>query len=437
MSIALPKFRRRLNRSRASVIVGRLLTTCTLFVATGGYASPSTPPIPVDNNTLGGKVLCGYQGWFRCPGDATGKGWIHWSRDAKRLTPETVTFEMWPDMREYGPDEHFKTTGFTYPNREPATLFSSDNADTVLRHFRWMQDEGIDGIWLQQFAVELPGGPGESLYPSRARIIDHVRAAAAKTGRVWALTYDLTSMPADRVHDAVVNHWKRMVDEKRIDDRYVREQGLPVVEIWGIYPNQPQYPLTPETAIKLFDFFRTPGPYAAYVVGGGDWNWRKTFTPEWRNAMKKMHAWMPWNVANYRTDSQGIRHASTHHWAEDKKACEEAGVTWIPVVYPGFSWANLQKVRGGTNTSILRRGGAFLWDQFVTTAELKPKSVFVAMFDEVDEATAIFKVTSTPPTQATFLGYDGQPSDRYLQLTGEGTRLFRGVRTDRTMPPPR
>ena len=47
------------------------------------------------------------------------------------------------------------------------------------------------------------------------------------------------------------------------------------------------------------------------------------------------------------------------------------------------------------------------------------------MFDEVDEGTAIFKVTSTPPTQAHFVGYDGLPSDWYLRLVGEGDRLLR------------
>ena len=47
------------------------------------------------------------------------------------------------------------------------------------------------------------------------------------------------------------------------------------------------------------------------------------------------------------------------------------------------------------------------------------------MFDEVDEGTAIFKVTSSPPTQGRFVGYDGLPSDWYLRLTGEATRLLR------------
>jgi len=57
------------------------------------------------------------------------------------------------------------------------------------------------------------------------------------------------------------------------------------------------------------------------------------------------------------------------------------------------------------------------------------------MFDGVDEATVIFKVTNTPPTQAHFVTYDGRPSDWYLRLTGEGTCLIQGKRVNsKTIP---
>jgi hypothetical protein len=55
----------------------------------------------VNATTLRKKVLCGYQGWFRCPGDDAEGGWVHWSRDAARIAPETLTFDMWPDLAEF------------------------------------------------------------------------------------------------------------------------------------------------------------------------------------------------------------------------------------------------------------------------------------------------------------------------------------------------
>ena len=53
--------------------------------------------------------------------------------------------------------------------------------------------------------------------------------------------------------------------------------------------------------------------------------------------------------------------------------------------------------------------------------------LYVAMFDEVDEGTAIFKCTDDPPTGngGVFLSNGGLPSDFYLQLTGQAGKLIR------------
>ena len=60
---------------------------------------------------------------------------------------------------------------------------------------------------------------------------------------------------------------------------------------------------------------------------------------------------------------------------------------------------------------------------------------YVAMFDEVDEGTAIFKVTNQPPGPGRFVTLDGLPTDWYLRLTGEGTRLIRGERPNQETVP--
>ena len=73
-------------------------------------------------------------------------------------------------------------------------------------------------------------------------------------------------------------------------------------------------------------------------------------------------------------------------------------------------------------------GGEFFWRQFATAANLGVDMAYVAMFDEVDEGTAIFKVSSTPPTQAQFATYEGLPADWYLRLTGAGSKVIRGER---------
>lgn len=53
--------------------------------------------------------------------------------------------------------------------------------------------------------------------------------------------------------------------------------------------------------------------------------------------------------------------------------------------------------------------------------------IYVAMFDEIDEGTAIFKCTDNPPVsdKAKFIDMDGKPSDHYPWLTGEAARMLR------------
>ncbi len=51
------------------------------------------------------------------------------------------------------------------------------------------------------------------------------------------------------------------------------------------------------------------------------------------------------------------------------------------------------------------------------------------MFDEVDEGTAIFKVTNDVPDgegQSQFVPLEGLPSDFYLKLVGQATQMMRG-----------
>ena len=85
-------------------------------------------------------------------------------------------------------------------------------------------------------------------------------------------------------------------------------------------------------------------------------------------------------------------------------------------------------MRGGELGAIPRLKGQFLWSQFRAVKQTGAAMVYVAMFDEVDEGTAIFKCSNDPPVgkDVSFLTYEGLPTDYYLRLTGEGGRLLRG-----------
>jgi hypothetical protein len=395
-----------------------MLVAWVVFAAGGAprAAKPAAPPA-VDATSLRHKVLCGYQGWFRCPGDPAGEGWRHWSRNPAKIAPDTLTVEMWPDLSEHSADETYAAPGFTHPDGKPAHLFSSAHPRTVERHFQWMKQYGIDGVFVQRFLVNL----GK---PSFDRVLGHVRASAAETGRVYAVCYDLTDAPPGRLYDLLVGDWKRLVDERKVtrDARYLHHGGKPVLFVWGFYSDR----FGSALAHRILDFFKTDRRYGATLVGGCQWQWRAEKDAGWAKAFRRFDVISPWNVGNV-TEVGGQKHAATAHWKEDLAEAKRAGMAYLPVIYPGFGWTNL-KGKGAARATIPRLGGAFYWRQFVTAANLGMDMAYVAMFDEVDEATAVFKVSNAPPAQARFTTYEGLPADWYLRLTGEGSKVIRGER---------
>jgi hypothetical protein len=130
----------------------------------------------------------------------------------------------------------------------------------------------------------------------------------------------------------------------------------------------------------------------------------------------------------------GEKHASTGYWQDDLAEAKKTGMAYLPVIYPGFGWTNLKGMNAAKD-NLPRLGGAFYWRQFSVAADLGIDMAYAAMFDEVDEGTAIFKVSNTPPHAGRFLTYEGLPNDWYLRLTGEGTKLLRGDRPNQKAIP--
>jgi len=111
--------------------------------------------------------------------------------------------------------------------------------------------------------------------------------------------------------------------------------------------------------------------------------------------------------------------------------CRDNKVDYVPLVFPGFSWANLQN--NGLYDQFPRMRGDFLWRQVVGAKEAGATALFVAMFDEMDEGTAIFKCAETgylpiiPAEGKRFVGIErGLGTDYYLWLTGEAAKWFHG-----------
>ena len=64
-------------------------------------------------------------------------------------------------------------------------------------------------------------------------------------------------------------------------------------------------------------------------------------------------------------------------------------VDYAPLAFPGFSRRNM---KGHENSvQIPRNKGSFLWKQLSGAIKEGAEMIYVAMFDEIDEGTAIFK----------------------------------------------
>lgn len=144
----------------------------------------------------------------------------------------------------------------------------------------------------------------------------------------------------------------------------------------------------------------------------------------------------PWTVGRYRSPDEMQQHQKV--LTADQAWLEERGKSYLPVAFPGFSWQNLEKAHGreAELNVIPRRGGRFLWAQALAAKRAGARMAFIAMFDEMNEATAIFKCTNDPPVGASaFMTYEELPSDHYLWLTGRIGQLLRcEIEPTRDMP---
>ena len=381
-------------------------------------------PGRVNTATLTGKVMCGYQGWFAVPSDAINRGWYHYAMGGV-LEPGRCKFDLWPDMSDMGDDEKYAAPGFVTASGEQAYLFSSQNRTTVVRHFRWMQDYGIDGVFVQRFASEVRGA-GLTQFNN---VLESCRAGARLHGRSYAVMYDLSGLKLGQT-SSVIADWKMLVGTKKItnDPTYQRHNDKPVVAVWGIgFSDGRQYTL--QECEALVDFLKNDTTYGGCtVMVGVPTHWRTLQGDAVADSLllticKKADIVSPWFVGRPHT----LEAVSTH--AEgvvvpDLAWCTYYGREYLPVVFPGFSWHNM-KPESPMNL-IPRLKGKFLWSQYYKYIGSGATMIYQAMFDEIDEGTAIFKCTNDPPVGASmFVDYEGQPTDTYLWLAGQGGRMLR------------
>jgi glycoprotein endo-alpha-1,2-mannosidase len=204
---------------------------------------------------------------------------------------------------------------------------------------------------------------------------------------------------------------------------------MPVVGIWGVGFNNKGY--SADEIGEFVDFLKNDPKYggcAVFLGTGTDWRVDGKILKQWEPVFKASDVISPWTVGRYR-DVAGAKEYAVGKAKKDRLWCESNGLDFMPVVFPGFCWANLKKEypRENPGSFISRQDGQFLWSQYAAHTEAGATMVYQAMFDELDEGTQIYKVSDNPPNgKSQFKTYNGLPSDHYLWLTGEATKMVSG-----------
>ena len=391
-------------------------------VAQARYKHSNTTKYP----TYKGLVMAGYQGWFHLP-----KEGVIYPDESK------IRIDMWPDLAEY---EKTYPTGLKLADGSVARFFSSDDKSTVDLHFKWMKQYGVDGVFMQRF---FNAAKPEGRHRGATNVLRNALEAASKQERAIGVMYDLSGLKASGEDCSVlIEDWKYLVDSLHVTNQpgaqtYLFHNGKPLVTIWGIgFPDRP-YNIRNIGLARFIDFLKNDPLYGGCsVMLGVPTFWRELnadCNPDsyLHELIKQTDIVMPWMVQRF----SPLLHNDMDRYRDvilgDIQWCKENGVDYVPCVCPGFSWHNLSRLSFPDDVkpvgSIPRQGGRFYWQQISTAINAGATMLYIAMFDEVNEGTAIFKCTDNLPVSdiAKFAGIDGKPSDTYLWLTGEAGKMLR------------
>jgi hypothetical protein len=391
-------------------------------------SSPAQKYVPT-NNTLNGKVMFGYQGWHATPNDGSGNNvWRHYfgggSPDAKN-----ADFDVWPDMREY-PDDVTEATNMHYSDGKPAKLYSAYKYGAVDLHFKWMMEHELDGVFEQRFISDIRSRGGRRHFN---QVVRNVQTASEKYQRVYCIMYDISGAGPNWKRD-LINDWKFLVDSLHVTEgkSYLHHNGKPLLSIWGLGFDHTK-PFAPvEQVDSILDWFHKNAPkkYQATIMGGINDTWI-THGDDWKAVYNKIDIISPWSVGRYH-DWLTAYKFKQNKIIPDKAYCDAYNIAYMPVIFPGFSWYNLRHGKSPFN-QIPRNYGGFYWNQSYNVIDAGVKMIYIAMFDEIDEGTAMYKVAPTAaerPAGEKFLSLDQDgielSSDWYLQLAQATSNILRG-----------
>jgi hypothetical protein len=401
-----------------------------VLIGLAAFVAGATAQV-VDSSTMTGKFMLGYQAWHACQGDGSVLNkYVHWGHaDNAKPSTNNVIPDIWADTSEFSGGELF-AANLVLGNGQPAKAYSCYVSNTVARHFKWMRDYGVDGVMLQRFIKDVK--LDASWAALRNTNLVFTRAGAEAYGRVFCVMYDMSNDDPALVISHLQTDWTFLTSTLQVtnSNRYLRHKGKPLVAVWGLGFTGVGVP--PSDAQTIINFFKSAG---CTVMGGVPYYWRTLSNDSqtnsaWGAVYRSLDIVSPWSVGRYSTSGQADSFRGSV-LIPDLSDCQSNNIDYMPVVFPGYSAHNLG---GGTLNQISRSGGRFYWEQIYNGLSAGVPMLYGAMFDEIDEGTALYKLAptmnETPAIPATnayqffALNVDGEnlPNDWYLRLTGQATR---------------
>jgi len=370
--------------------------------------------------------MVGYQGWFTAPGDSANIGWYKYAKNHK-LNNQVAKFDLWPDTSEY---KKLYKTPIVGADGKPTYLFSSDDESTIDLHVKWMQQYGIDGAFVQRFFLSLH----DATRQHHLKVLKNMLKYGNKYNRAISVMYDLSGLSTDKDANTIIEDWKYLVDSIHITSRtgnpYLYDHGKPVVALYGAgFAGRPD---TFSQFEKIINFLKNDKNYGnCYIILGVPFYWRtlnedSTADPRLHILIKKADYIFPWAVGRVR--SSNLQKVLVIQ-QEDKLWCKKNNIGYMPLIYPGFSWKNTYNT--AKLDEISRNGGKFFLSQIQNMKAIEARNVYVAMFDEIDEGTAIFKVSKNPPQNAflKFVPLDKNlPNDYYMIQAGKLAKYLKSTK---------
>ena len=397
---------------RIVLVLIRFLLPAALAVAGDGIYSGG-----VTYESYEGLLMAGYQGWFNAPSDGADRGWYHY-RGRNGFQPGSCSIDLWPDVSEY---QKLYKTEFSYEDGTPAYLYSSRDYSTVDTHFRWMKEYGIDGVFMQRFVGEISHRSGLSHFNT---VLSNAMTAANKYNRAICVMYDLSGMSPSKGPKTLLDDVDDLAEKyhlfnHRDNPSYLYHNGKPLVAVWGIgFNDNRKYGY--DEAAEIIDGLKDRG-FSVMIGVPARWRERKVDAvddPNLHDLILKCDIVMPWFVGRY--NQQNYRRFCPLI-DKDLAWAKEHDIDYAPLAFPGFSWENM--IYPQTGSTIPRNGGSFFSMQLDYLLHAGAKMIYVAMFDEIDEGTAIYKLAKKLPKQqggSRFVPLDeGVEPDLYLRLAGE------------------